>query len=181
MSNSSLKWIGLLAVTAALGLFWISYSRVGEGLAAASDQHAAPLPGFVSPDFDLPAVVGPNMTLTELRGQPVVLNFWATWCPPCRAEMPYFEAVSQNYAGRVAVIGIDQGETLEQVVRFATAVGVTYPLLLDEDSQVSRLYKVQALPTTFFIDRRGVVREVHTGIISQAVLEERIERLLRDY
>jgi thiol-disulfide isomerase/thioredoxin len=181
MSNSPLKLIGLLVLTAVLGLFWISYSRAGEGLAAVSDQHAAPLPGFAAPDFVLPAVVGPDITLTELRGKPVVLNFWATWCPPCRAEMPYFEAVSQNYAGRVAIIGVDQGETLEQVARFASSVGVTYPLLLDEDSSVSRVYQVNALPTTFFIDRRGVVREVHTGIISQAVLEERIERLLRDY
>jgi len=179
--NGSLRWLGILALTAVVGLWWISSSRVGDRLAVVSDQHVAPLPGFVAPDFDLPAVVGPDMTLTELRGKPVVLNFWATWCPPCRAEMPYFEAVSRNYAGQVAVIGIDQGETLEQVITFATSVGVTYPLLLDLDSRISRTYQVHALPTTFFIDRHGVVREVHTGIISQAVLEERIERLLREY
>jgi cytochrome c biogenesis protein CcmG, thiol:disulfide interchange protein DsbE len=178
-SHSSWKLVGLLALTAVVGLWWIAYSQVGDGLVVVDDQHAAPLPGFVAPDFELTAVVGPPISLSQLRGKPVVLNFWATWCPPCRAEMPYFQAVSDNYAGRVVVIGVDQGEPLEQVAAFANSVGVTYPLALDLDSRISRVYQVHALPTTFFIDRHGIVRELHTGIISQAVLEERIERLLR--
>jgi thiol-disulfide isomerase/thioredoxin len=118
--------------------------------------------------------------LADYRGQPVVINFWASWCPPCRAEVPHFQDASLKYNGQAAILGIDQGEPLPIVADFASAFRLSYPLLLDQDNAVNRQYGVAALPTTVFVDANGVVSEVYTGIINGAVLEDRIERLLAE-
>jgi thiol-disulfide isomerase/thioredoxin len=110
----------------------------------------------------------------------VVLNFWATWCPPCRAEIPHFQESSVKYNGSAVILGVDQGEPLPIVSDFGSALGVTYPLLLDSDNAVNREYSVSALPTTVFIDGDGIVREVYSGIVNRAVLEDRIEKLLAE-
>jgi thiol-disulfide isomerase/thioredoxin len=108
------------------------------------------------------------------------LHFWATWCPPCRAEMPHFQDASVKYDGRVAVIGVDQGESLSLVSDFAAGFGISYPLLLDVDSRINQQYGVTSLPTTLFIDSHGIIRETFSGIINAAVLQDRIERLLAE-
>lgn len=174
-------WTILLLLAALLGSAWINASR--EPAAVVTDTTGlpeAPLPGYRAPDFTLTAINGETITLSALRGRPVVLNFWATWCPPCRVEMPFFQRASANYNGRAIVLGISDGETADVVTRFAAQNGLSYPLLPDSDSQVSRQYATRALPTTFFIDADGMITEVHSGIINQAVLEDKIERLLND-
>jgi len=110
----------------------------------------------------------------------VVLNFWATWCPPCRVEMPHFEAASHLYAGEIAILGVNQAESATTITDYANEHGLTYPLLIDREMKVNNLYGVLNLPTTVFIDRNGVVREVLIGTISQAVLEQRIDGLLEE-
>lgn len=179
MDRTRAGWLGLLLAAILLGAAWIYYSRAPLG-AGYDPAHlaSAPQPGFLAPDFTLDTPDGGTITLSDYRGAPVVVNFWATWCPPCRAEMPFFENVSRHYEGRVAILGVDQGEPAELVAQFAAELNITYPLPLDSDSRVSRQYQVRSLPTTFFIDDRGIVRDIHIGLISQAVLEEKIERLL---
>jgi peroxiredoxin len=171
----------LLVVVALAGLAWIVYSRVPPGATeSAAGLTEAPIAGYLAPTFTLDTFNGETVALADLRGRPVVLNFWATWCPPCRIELPYFQEASVRYNGRVTIVGVDQGEPASVVGPFAAELGLSYPLALDDDSRVNRLYRVNALPTTVFVDADGVVEEVYLGIINGAVLEERIERLLAE-
>jgi thiol-disulfide isomerase/thioredoxin len=161
------------------GLAWITASRVPpDATNRAAGQIEAPIAGYLAPTFTLDTVNGESISLADLSGRPVVLNFWATWCPPCRIELPHFQEASIRYNGRVTILGVDQGEPAGVVAPFAAELGLSYPLALDGDSRVNRLYRVNALPTTVFVDAEGVVDEVYLGIINGAVLEERIERLL---
>lgn len=113
-------------------------------------------------------------------GQPVVLNFWASWCAPCRVEMPHLQNASLKYNGRAAIIGVNQGESQKTIADFAAEQGITYPLLVDESQDVNYLYDVRGLPTTVFIGADGIVREVVIGTVTQAVLEDRVEKLLAE-
>jgi cytochrome c biogenesis protein CcmG/thiol:disulfide interchange protein DsbE len=181
MLKSRFGWTLILVGVAVLGLGWIGYSREQEATPI-GDQYLteAPMAGYLAPGFSLTNTLGDEVSLADFRGQTVVLNFWATWCPPCRAEMPEFQNASVKYNGQAIILGIDQGEPSSVVSDFGSALGISYPLLLDQTSVVSRAYNVTALPTSFFIDRQGVVREVVTGMVSKAVLQDRIDRLISD-
>jgi peroxiredoxin len=164
-----------------LGSAWILESREQvDTQAEAASIAEAPAVGYQAPDFTLPTLSGDSFTLSAHRGQPVVVNFWATWCPPCRAEMPDFQEASIKYNGQVAIIGVNDGETSERVGPFARDMGITYPLPVDEQSAVSRRYRVNSLPSTFFIDAEGVIQYVHIGLINKAVLESKIEEIIRN-
>lgn len=181
MAATRFTWTLLFMSALLLGSAWIIESRetVAESGEGTAGQTEAPVAGHLAPDFSLTTLSGEGVTLSDFRGQqPVVLNFWATWCPPCRAEIPFFQAASRKYNGQVMVLGIDDGESRATVAPFVTEMGMTYPVPLDEESTVSRRYRVNSLPSTYFIDRAGVVQHVHIGIMSQAVLEEQIEALL---
>jgi len=130
-------------------------------------------------EFETPA--GSTVAMKSLAGKPLVLNFWATWCPPCRAEMPALQAVAQAYREQgVRVLGVNQAEEPNQVVGFMQTLGLDFPVLLDRDAAVSQLYRVRSLPTTFFIDREGVIREIVIGgPMSQALLASKMESLLK--
>ena len=121
--------------------------------------------GFLAPDFSLGTLEGNTMRLSDLRGQPVILNFWATWCPPCRAEMPELEKVWRQYKGSgLMLLGVDQAESAAVVEQFArNDMGVTFPILLDTDLAVRNKYAVRALPTTVFIDAEGRIQDVKIG------------------
>jgi peroxiredoxin len=181
MLKSRFEWVILLVGVALLGGGWIAYSQEPAEVAFDSEELTeAPIAGYLAPAFTLDTYQGESVSLADFQGQPVVLNFWATWCPPCRAEVPHFQDAGLKYNGLATIIGVDQGEPNSLVSDFAAQFGVTYPMLLDPDNDVNRQYRVRALPTTVFIDSNGVVREVFTGIINGAVLEDRIERLLEE-
>lgn len=181
MIKSRFSWTIILIAAALLGGAWIAVSQESPAeLSGSSGLTEAPIAGYIAPDFTLETIQGEELSLSDLRGQPVVLNFWASWCPPCRVEVPHFQAASVKFNGQAAIVGIDQGEPLSVVADFGALMGVSYPLLLDQDSTVNRQYGVAALPTTVFVGSDGVVRDVYTGIINQAVLEERIERMFAD-
>jgi peroxiredoxin len=163
-----------------LGTAWILASREVTDSSLANDIAEAPAAGYRAPDFTLTTLTGEEFTLSDQLGTPVVLNFWATWCPPCRAEIPFFQRASLKYNGQVAIVGIDDGELASTVAPFAREFGITYPLPLDEQSVTARRYNVNSLPATFFIGRDGVIRQVHIGIISQGVLEDQIAQLLAE-
>jgi len=110
-----------------------------------------------APDFTLPDVAGKARRLTEFRGQVVLINFWATWCAPCRAEMPGMERLYREMKNdRVTILAVNFLEAAEQVEPFVKELGLTFPILLDEEGQVSRLYRAFTLPMTFLLDRHGM-------------------------
>ena len=121
--------------------------------------------GQPAPNFAFVWEDGRGADLASLRGKPVILNFWATWCPPCRREMPALEVIWQQHnRGDVVVLGVDQGESVAVVSQYVRQnVGVTFPLLLDRRQDVGDLYLVRSLPTTFFIDAEGIIREMRVG------------------
>lgn len=162
---SPAQWRGLMLVTLLIGLAWINLSRQPEDLLSADRSIAAPKSGFLAPDFTLTSTDGETFTLSALRGRPVILNFWATWCPPCRAEMPAFEQAWQRYkADGLVILGVDQGESKAVVERFARQeIGTTFPLLLDQTTEIGAIYGVRALPTTVFIDAEGRIQELKVG------------------
>ncbi|MBK8903680.1 MAG: TlpA family protein disulfide reductase [Anaerolineaceae bacterium] len=187
MLKTRFEWAILLVLAALLGTAWTVVSR--EPVSQASGPVTlieAPIVGQRAPDFTLETAVGQTITLSELvdttgnSGQPVILNFWASWCAPCRVEMPSLQQASVKYNGRVAFVGINQGEDWPTVVDFGSEYNVSYPLVTDPDNRVNRLYEVTSLPTTVIIDQKGVVREVIIGILSEAVLQSRVEGLLAD-
>lgn len=191
LPKSQLEQWGLLLLLAALGVAWIVYSREPMTPARGFGLTEAPIVGHLAPDFSLPvvestAVFPTTVSLTDYidreagEGIPVVLNFWASWCGPCRIETPHFQEISLRYRGQVAVLGINQGESARTIADFGTSFGLTYPLLHDGDNRVNEAYNVFNLPTTIFIDRYGIVREVYVGAISHAVLLERVNRLIQE-
>lgn len=173
-----------MVVATLLGTAWIVVSREPVQQSGPITLTEAPIVGYRAPDFTLQTPLGETVTLSDVMarsgGQPVVLNFWASWCGPCRVEMPDLQRAAMKYNGRAAIIGVNQGEDPATVTDFGNEFAITYPLLVDQDNDVNRTYNVNSLPTTIFIDAGGVVREVNVGILTQAVLEDRIENLLAE-
>ena len=178
MLKNRFEWIIWIVVAALLGGAWIFVSKEEVKEANTLTLTEAPIVGYLAPDFTLQTAVGETYTLSDFRGQPVVLNFWASWCGPCRVEMPFFERTQMKYNGQAAVIGVNQGESADIVQDFGVRQNISYPLLVDDDNAVNLSYNVNSLPTTIFIDPDGMVEEVIVGIVNQAVLEDRIEGML---
>jgi peroxiredoxin len=168
----------LILLVLILGLAWTWLSRVSAGSSASlSSRQAAPVIGYPAPDFTLTTLDGGEFKLSAQRGTPVVLNFWATWCPPCRAELPELRAASERHADQIAIVGVNQAETAATVARSAPDLGLTYPIPLDQSGTVSRAYGVRSLPSTFFIDRDGVIREIQNGPLTEATLAQLLQTI----
>lgn len=133
----------------------------------------SPQIGQRAPNFRLPAPDGREVLLSALKGKPVIVNFFATWCTSCKEEMPLFEGVKD----KVHMIGVDLRDEGPAVKAFGETNGVTYPLLLDTTGDVSETYLVSNLPKTVFIDADGVVREVVLGPVKEAKLQELLGKL----
>lgn len=134
-----------------------------------------PVVGSPAPDFTLPGLDGEQVRLSDLRGQRVLLNFWATWCGPCRQEMPAIQARYNH--GDFAVLAVDFGETRQQVQNFVNEIGVDLPVLLDADGNVQELYRVRGYPTTFFIDARGIIRFFHIGEMTAEDIDNYLKQM----
>jgi peroxiredoxin len=109
-------------------------------------------------NFTLPLLSGGNAALSAYKGKVVILNFWATWCPPCRVEMPSMETLYRRFNDQgLEILAVDVGEDALTVQRFMRNYGYTFPILLDRDSRVSSIYGIEAIPTTYIIDREGKI------------------------
>ena len=118
----------------------------------------------IAPDFTLKSIDGKNTRLKEYRGQVVLINFWASWCGPCRQEMPLLERIDERYkdAG-FTVLGVNVEGKAGPAKEVATKAGVSFPVLVDEGQKVSELYDLESMPSSVVVDRDGVVRYVHRG------------------
>jgi peroxiredoxin len=165
-------------------LLGLAAAAAASGLAGAWPVPArAAIPsGTRAPDFTLRRGEGGNLRLAEQRGRVVMVNFWATWCAPCRQEMPHLEVLHQKYrnAGFV-LLGVSVDDDPKKAVAVAAQLGVTFPILLDTDKQVSRSYDLRTMPSTVLIDRDGQVRFVHRGWRDgyQVTYEQQVRELLR--
>lgn len=165
------------------GLAWMVLSRAADPIAG-STAPPNPQVGFSAPDFTLNSLAGEPIKLSDLRGKVVVLNWWASWCPPCRAEMPALNSVYEKFRDQgLVVLGVNtMFQDDETSARAAIqGWGLTFPLVFDRDGLTSRQYHLQAMPTTFFIGRDGVIRDIVLGgPMNEALIASKIERLISD-
>lgn len=161
-------------------------TAVGRILLATLTLAAPPLAaqrvrvGLPAPDFSLPTMSGQSVRLAELRGHPVVLNFWATWCPPCLTELPALVSAwnAQRPAG-LQILAINGDDERAAVIReFTTRMALPFPVLLDARARVNDRYRITGLPTTVFIDAEGIVRALNPGPISGETLAKDLETIL---
>jgi peroxiredoxin len=161
---------------------WILFSADRTGRST-SGRIPAPQTGFLAPDFELKTLDGSSIKLSDLRGQVVLVNLWATWCPPCRAEMKTLEIIQKDYQDQgftILAVNMTSQDDRTAIAPFVEEQGLTYPILLDESGQVARAYQMKSLPSSFFIDRDGTVQEVVIGgPMAEALLRTRIEQLLK--
>ncbi len=145
---------------------------------AVADLGTAPEVGKLAPNFLLATIDGRTIRLSDLRGRPVFLNFWATWCFFCLSEMPAMQRFADRHRDEVVVIGVNVGEPAADARTFAANFGIRYPLLLDADRHVTEAYRVRAMPTSIFIDADGVVRSVSPSVLTPPQMEERLAEVL---
>jgi DsbE subfamily thiol:disulfide oxidoreductase len=139
--------------------------------------------GRAAPDFLLETPQGRTLRLSDLQGQPVLLNFWATWCPPCREEMPELVAAYERYQAQgLVIVGVNLQEADEKVLEFAREFGVAFPLVIDRTSQVGEVWRlggpVKGIPTSYFIDASGVIRSRYFGPMPEEAIEEGLALIL---
>lgn len=176
-------WGLVILLALVLGGAWIFYSQaVTSGGVTGGDAATlapAPVAGHPAPNFELKTLKGETLKLSDFQGKPVVVNFWATWCGPCRAEFPDFQEASVENADDLVIIGVNStaSDQVEWVEDFVAEMGATFPIVLDEEGQVSETYQIRGLPTTIFVDRDGIVNEVFTGPVNKAYIESKLPEL----
>jgi peroxiredoxin len=161
-----------IAATPGRGVNWSAMDAI---MAASADRFMAqPAPTFTLQDAD-----GEYVSLDDLRGRVVLVNFWATWCLPCRAEMPELDRAAREYHDEgFRVLAVNLLEDAESIRRFGDELQLGLPLLVDPSGDVYKAYSVQGLPASFLVDRDGVIRDVHLGVITRSYLEGKVARLL---
>ncbi|MDP3063474.1 MAG: TlpA disulfide reductase family protein [Chloroflexota bacterium] len=139
---------------------------------------AAPVKGQPAPDFEIPLLGGGTFRLSDYKGKVVWINFWASWCPPCRAETPDIVKVwNEQKDGDLVILGADFGEDASTAKAFADKTGMTYPIGLDPRGVLATEYRLAGLPSHFFVDRNGILREIRIGLLSEASMRQTLDRL----
>lgn len=176
------RWLSLMALVLGVGVLWIWTSSVPAS-ATTSGLTPSPRVGFAAPEFTLDLLEGGQVTLSELRGKAVVINLWASWCPPCRAEMPAIQAVYDRNRDRgleVLAVNTTFQDSEREAAAFVQQYGLTFSVPLDLTGIVSRQYQLRALPSTYFVDREGVIRKVVIGgPMSETTIQTTVEEILK--
>ena len=152
-------------------------------LLATATVGVASTTGGIAPDFTLKSDAGSNLRLWEHRGQVVMVNFWASWCGPCRQEMPLLDQLQKRYSpAGFTVLGVNVEQDPSQARRLLKQLNISFPILFDTDSVVSKLYDVNAMPVTVLVDRDGKMRYLHKGFKPsyEASYRQQIKELIRE-
>lgn len=167
-------------IKAAVVLILLAVVQVAAGCSGDNGGGQAPAPNRLAPDFQLQSLDGETISLGDLRGSPVLLNFWATWCGPCRLEMPFLQEVfeDQEWAARgLVMLAVNLQEPGETVRKFMEENRLSFTVLLDTTGEVGRQYNISGIPTTYFIDNDGIIKNVKMGAFTQ---KSDVDRMLLD-
>jgi peroxiredoxin len=142
----------------------------------------SPRVGKLAPDFRLPGLDGKDVSLSDFRGKPVLVNFWASWCGPCRAEMPYIQEIYEDKEWKdegLVILAIDIGENRSTVENFMESNNLSFPVLLDTAKEVALEYNIRGIPTTFLIDKDGIIQVAKVGAFpSKAAIEKDLSKII---
>jgi len=164
--------IGILMLVGLAYLVTVPAAPTTSTPAEPLDLEVAPAQGALAPEFTLFSLEGDQVSLADLRGHPVLINFWATWCAPCRIEMPHIQDRFERYADQgFVVLAVDFDEPAGQVEAFRDELGLTFDILLDPGADVQELYRNRSYPTTFFVDEQGVIQVQHIGVMTEGQLD----------
>jgi cytochrome c biogenesis protein CcmG, thiol:disulfide interchange protein DsbE len=142
---------------------------------------AGPIASGMAPDFTLTGFDGRTVTLSELRGQVVIINFWASWCPPCREEAAYLEQTWRKYDGNgVIFIGVDWVDTEKEALAYIDEFDITYLNGPDIGTRIAQVYNIQGVPETFYVAKNGELRGVQIGPLTSPELDQKIDELLAE-
>jgi cytochrome c biogenesis protein CcmG, thiol:disulfide interchange protein DsbE len=177
------RWFIFTIVILAIGMDWTFASRSTINAINIEPPQYTPKQGFTAPDFTLDLMGGGHVTLTALHGKVVLVNLWASWCPPCRAEMPAIEKVYRSFKPQgfeVLAVNATNQDNEPAAAAFVQELGLTFPIPLDHNGDVSTQYGMRGLPSSFIIDRKGIIRSVVVGPMSEALLQSKVEELLKE-
>ena len=173
----------LIIILPVLLLAWVWRSRVPP-TAISTNEIEAPKDQFIAPNFTAETIEGSEITLKELRGKPIILNFWASWCPPCRAEMPAFQQAWTEFGDSdllILAVHTTYQDSLQDAESFVQEYKLEFPILLDVTGRASASYQIHSLPTTFLIDRQGIIQKTLIGgPIPLSLLRTYAEDLLKE-
>lgn len=172
-----------LALAAVVGNLGARGKESGQGATApAGEKPALPQPGYPAPDFKLQDMEGKTVRLSDFKGKPVLINFWASWCPPCNAEMPDLVKKSEAYKDRIVFLGVNLTQTeseAEGPKKFIEKYNVQFRTLLDEKGEAANLYQALGIPTTVTVAPNGVIVDRFTGAMTEDTMERFIQNLLK--
>ena len=181
--ENSRRWFIFTLVILAIGIGWAFASRSTINATHIEMPQSSPKEGFTAPDFTSDLMGGGQVTLTALRGKVVLVNLWASWCPPCRAEMPAIEKAYRAFKPQgfeVLAVNATNQDSETAATTFIKELDLTFPIPLDPKGEVSTQYGLRGLPSSFIIDRKGIIRSVVVGPMSEALLQSKVEELLKE-
>jgi cytochrome c biogenesis protein CcmG, thiol:disulfide interchange protein DsbE len=166
----------LLATLLLIGL--VGYG-LWQMLAATNEKTTGLAIGNAAPDFELKTLDGKSIRLSELQGKKVILNFWATWCPPCRAEMPEMQNFYENHNKDVEILAVNltSQDSRDKVGPFIKEYGLTFPVVLDDEGEVLSMYEIEPIPTSYIIDSEGIIRQKYVGPMTYDQMVEFTENI----
>lgn len=169
-------FIVLIAAMVSWAMFDFVSSQAEEDVSG--DPETGLAIGNIAPDFELTTLDGETVKLSDYRGQVVFINFWATWCPPCRAEMPDMEKLYQETDVEILAVNLTESERDEKVVAdFVNDIELTFPIPMDSNSAVENAYQVRAYPTSYIIDPDGRIQFVARGAMNYELMLQEVEKL----
>ena len=171
-SKALLILLGGLAIGVGIGiavLFGFDYS--------ADSDNPNPAIGSEAPDINLQTLLGDEVRLSQFRGSPVLINFWATWCQPCQIEMPYIQNRFDQYRPDIVVLAVNFDEPVSSVQQFVKEQNFTFDVLLDTGGRIQELYQIRGYPTTYFVDAEGIIRVIHIGFMTESQLDEYLTKV----
>ncbi|HLG23540.1 MAG TPA: DUF3179 domain-containing (seleno)protein [Candidatus Nanoarchaeia archaeon] len=172
MKRNQVISIGIIIIIIVV-IAYIELSKPKDNIIVSDDKNTGIAIGKTAPDFELETLEGKKVKLSDYSGRKVILNFWASWCPPCREEMPEFQKISENNPD-IAVLGVNLQESKEAVQSFTNKLGIKFSILLDPNSQVKNMYNVFTQPVTYFIDEKGKITDKKFGALTVEEIYEKV-------